>query len=147
MTARRGRGGWRGRVGPHPQNGVFEPDLAEYASPLQARRLFGGHPDRLLLECVGQLQPVIWMTARRDVREAGAVKRGHQKVAGAAWSIAGEDPAGPVRAMGCRRLLFFLPLNLRPIIQMMMSRASNWMPTPFCAADPNLAAHAWTARS
>ena len=39
----------------------------------------------------------------RDIGEAGAVQRRHQKVAGAADAVAGEDPAGAVGAVRRRR--------------------------------------------
>ena len=62
------------------------------------RAAHGGGDER-----VAQPQAVVRMLRRRDVRETGAVQRGHQEIAGAAGAVAGEDAAGAIRAVSRRR--------------------------------------------
>jgi hypothetical protein len=52
---------------------------------------------------VSQCEPIIDRLRGRNTREAVAMHRGHQKVAGTAATIAGEYPARAVRTVGCRR--------------------------------------------
>ena len=72
---------------------------------LLRRRLVVGRrtPDRRGDECITEDQAVVRIARRRDVREAGAMERAHEKVAGSADAVAGKDAAGAVRAVRGRR--------------------------------------------
>ena len=76
-------------------------EMREAAGDLLARRLVvrGRAPHRRGDVGVVERQPVVDALRRGNVREAGAVERPHQEVAGAERAIAGENPARPVGAV------------------------------------------------
>ncbi|HVB38003.1 MAG TPA: hypothetical protein VND92_05665 [Vicinamibacterales bacterium] len=90
-----------GKVGPEPVQGVVLYLIHEVGQTarqlLWGRRVVGrGAPDGGRDIGVSQRQPIVDPLRRREAREAGAVERGHEEVAGA---VAGEHAAGPVRAV------------------------------------------------
>ena len=75
--------------------------MRQAARDLLGRRLVVGRraPDRRGDERITQCQPVVRVLRRGDVREAGAMERGHQEIARAADAVAGEHAAGAVGAV------------------------------------------------
>ncbi len=84
------------------QRGDFRFEVIEAANDLLRHRLVVGRsaPHRGDDVRVGQREPVIDVTRRRDVGKAGTMQRRHEEVAGAADAVAGEDAP---RAIGAVR--------------------------------------------